>query len=72
MTLLSCVLYIEAALDFAEEEIDFLAGSDIGQRLDEAINQLQTLLYQAEQGRTLQEGLAVVLAGLPNAGKSSC
>jgi tRNA modification GTPase len=63
--------YIEAALDFAEEEIDFLANSDIGQRLDATLNQLQTLLLHAEQGRTLQEGLGVALAGLPNAGKSS-
>jgi tRNA modification GTPase len=63
--------YIEAALDFAEEEIDFLANSDVGQRLDAALNRLQTLLLHAEQGRTLQEGLGVALAGLPNAGKSS-
>ncbi|MDC1288110.1 tRNA uridine-5-carboxymethylaminomethyl(34) synthesis GTPase MnmE, partial [Gammaproteobacteria bacterium] len=63
--------YIEAALDFAEEEIDFLANSDVGQRLDAALNDLQTLLLHAEQGRTLQEGLGVALAGLPNAGKSS-
>jgi len=63
--------YIEAALDFAEEEIDFLASSDVGQRLDAALNGLQTLLLHAEQGRTLQEGLGVALAGLPNAGKSS-
>jgi tRNA modification GTPase len=63
--------YIEAALDFAEEEIDFLASGDVGQRLDAAVNRLQTLLLHAEQGRTLQEGLGVALAGLPNAGKSS-
>ena len=63
--------YIEAALDFAEEEIDFLASGDVGQRLDAALNRLQTLLLHAEQGRTLQEGLGVALAGLPNAGKSS-
>jgi tRNA modification GTPase len=63
--------YIEAALDFAEEEIDFLANGDVGQRLDAALDRLQNLLLQAEQGRTLQEGLGVTLAGLPNAGKSS-
>jgi tRNA modification GTPase len=63
--------YIEAALDFAEEEIDFLAGSDIDKRLDDALRRLQNLLQQAQQGRTLQEGLGVALAGLPNAGKSS-
>ncbi|MCP4389221.1 MAG: tRNA uridine-5-carboxymethylaminomethyl(34) synthesis GTPase MnmE [Gammaproteobacteria bacterium] len=63
--------YIEAALDFAEEEIDFLDNSDIGQRLDACLLHLQQLLEQAQQGRTLQEGLTVSLAGLPNAGKSS-
>ncbi len=64
-------IYIEAALDFAEEEIDFLNSSDISERLDATILQLQALLQQAQQGRTLQEGLSVALAGLPNAGKSS-
>ncbi len=63
--------YVEAALDFAEEEIDFLENSDISQRLEDCARHLQELLQQAEHGRTLQEGLAVALAGLPNAGKSS-
>ena len=63
--------YIEAALDFAEEEIDFLNSGDISLRLEECSRHLQSLLEQAEQGRTLQEGLSVTLAGLPNAGKSS-
>lgn len=63
--------FIEAALDFAEEEIDFLDNPDIGRRLDDCIQHLERLLAQAEQGRTLQEGLSVSLAGLPNAGKSS-
>jgi tRNA modification GTPase len=64
-------VYIEAALDFAEEEIDFLQNSDISQRLIGCTAHLQELLDQAEHGRTLQEGLTVALAGLPNAGKSS-
>jgi len=63
--------FIEAALDFAEEEIDFLDNSDISHRLEDCNRHLETLLAQAEQGRTLQEGLSVSLAGLPNAGKSS-
>ena len=64
-------VYIEAALDFAEEEIDFLDNSNLKQRLDDCHRHLQDLLEQAEHGRTLQEGLTVALAGLPNAGKSS-
>lgn len=63
--------FIEAALDFAEEEIDFLDNSDISERLRDCALHLQELLDQAEHGRTLQEGLTVCLAGLPNAGKSS-
>jgi tRNA modification GTPase len=63
--------YIEAALDFAEEEIDFLENPEISLRLEACLQHLQQLLEQAEQGRTLQEGLTVSLAGLPNAGKSS-
>jgi tRNA modification GTPase len=62
--------YIEAALDFAEEEIDFLENPEISLRLEACLQHLQQLLEQAEQGRTLQEGLTVSLAGLPNAGKS--
>ena len=64
-------VYIEATLDFAEEEIDFLQNTDISQRLQSCIEHLQKMLDQAEQGRTLQEGLSVSLAGIPNAGKSS-
>ena len=63
--------FIEAALDFAEEEIDFLDNPDVSRRLDHCNQHLKKLLAQAEQGRTLQEGLNVSLAGLPNAGKSS-
>ena len=63
--------YIEAALDFAEEEIDFLADSPISDRLENCRLNLENLLQQAEHGRVLNEGLALTLAGLPNAGKSS-
>jgi len=64
-------VYIEAALDFAEEEIDFLDNAEIVRRIDGCSRHIQDLLEQAEHGRTLQEGLTVALAGLPNAGKSS-
>ncbi|MCP3689893.1 MAG: tRNA uridine-5-carboxymethylaminomethyl(34) synthesis GTPase MnmE, partial [Gammaproteobacteria bacterium] len=64
-------VFIESALDFAEEEVDFLADSKISENLLEYQNQLASILQQAEQGRLLNEGLSLVLAGLPNAGKSS-
>jgi tRNA modification GTPase len=63
--------FIEAALDFAEEEIDFLAESDIQSSIQH-ISQLNTkILQQAEKGRVLNEGMTLAIAGLPNAGKSS-
>jgi len=69
--IISLRAFVEAALDFAEEEIDFLADSTIGERLITCLDTLEDILLQAENGRVLNEGLAVVLAGLPNAGKSS-
>ena len=64
-------VFIEAALDFPDEEIDFLEGSDVLGRLDEASSRLQLLLDQAHQGRLLRDGINIAIAGLPNAGKSS-
>ncbi len=63
--------YLEAALDFTDEDIDLLSGSDVTDRLQSLISAVETLLVEAEQGRTLQEGISMSLAGLPNAGKSS-
>ncbi len=63
--------FVEAALDFAEEEIDFLADPTIDGRLLASLEKLQDILLQAENGRVLNEGLTIALAGLPNAGKSS-
>lgn len=63
--------YVEAALDFAEEEIDFLADSSIQDKLDSCQSNLDNLLKQAERGRVLNDGLNVAIVGLPNAGKSS-
>ena len=64
-------MFVESAIDFPEEEIDFLADSTIVNDLETAINHTQTLLKQSEQGSLIKEGLNVVIAGRPNAGKSS-
>ena len=64
-------VYVESALDFAEEEIDFLADAGISEQLQQRQQQVDDILAQAQQGRILNEGLSLVLAGLPNAGKSS-
>ena len=63
--------YIESAIDFPEEEIDFLAESDMAQRIDKLKKDLLLLLNRAKQGRLLRDGMNIVLAGSPNVGKSS-
>lgn len=63
--------YVESAIDFPEEEIDFLADGDIEQRLCAVIEQLDGLFSRCQQGQLLRDGITVVLAGVPNAGKSS-
>ena len=64
-------MFVEAAIDFPEEEIDFLADERIGQQLEQIRQQLQEVLRISQQGALLREGMRVVLAGKPNAGKSS-
>lgn len=64
-------VYVEAALDFPDEEIDFLAEDALHQRFNTIKQQLDQLFDQAEQGRLLRDGMNLVIAGRPNAGKSS-
>jgi tRNA modification GTPase len=64
-------VYVEAAIDFPEEEIDFLADERIGQDLEGLIVQVDTLLRRAHTGQLLRDGMTLVIAGRPNAGKSS-
>lgn len=63
--------YVEAAIDFPDEEIDFLADGKIEAKLNEIIVQLDNVRQEAKQGSILREGMKVVIAGKPNAGKSS-
>ncbi len=69
--LIALRMLVEATLDFPEEEIDFLEKADARGRLDRLAAQLATVLDTAQQGALLREGLKVVIAGQPNAGKSS-
>jgi len=64
-------IYVESALDFPEEEIDFLADDAIAQQLKEIRETLSKVQQSARQGSLLKEGMTVVIAGKPNAGKSS-
>ena len=64
-------IYVESALDFPEEEIDFLADKAISEKLAAVKQNLQQVKVSAQQGRLLKEGMTVVIAGKPNAGKSS-
>ncbi len=63
--------WIEAALDFSEDDIDFLAEPQLACRAQALINAFAALLQRAEQGRRFREGLTVVIAGVANVGKSS-
>jgi tRNA modification GTPase len=64
-------LYVEAAIDFPEEEIDFLSDGKVANDLQHIMGSLAHLLSEARQGSILREGMRVVIAGKPNAGKSS-
>jgi tRNA modification GTPase len=64
-------IYVEAAIDFPEEEIDFLADGKVANDLSQLLTDLDTILAEAQQGSILREGMKVVIAGRPNAGKSS-
>ena len=64
-------MLVEATLDFPEEEIDFLQKADAQGQLERLHLALDTVLSKATQGALLREGIQVVLAGQPNAGKSS-
>jgi tRNA modification GTPase len=70
-SLIEARLHIEAAIDFPEEEVDFLGDSQIRGRLDELALATAQILASASQGALLREGMTIVIAGRPNAGKSS-
>jgi tRNA modification GTPase len=64
-------MYVEAAIDFPEEEIDFLSDNKLEQRLQECDEAFATLIEQTRQGQVLRDGYRLVIVGKPNAGKSS-
>jgi tRNA modification GTPase len=64
-------VYVEAAIDFVDEEIDFLSDGVVENRLTRLLERLAQIQKTAKQGRLLHDGMTIVLAGKPNAGKSS-
>jgi tRNA modification GTPase len=64
-------VFVEATIDFADDDIDFLAESDVLERLDQGRDQLTGLLREAGQGKLLRDGIVLAIIGRPNAGKSS-
>jgi tRNA modification GTPase len=64
-------MYVEAAIDFPEEEIDFLSDGKVEADLHEIVQAVEHLQQAAYVGRVLRDGMNLVIAGLPNAGKSS-
>ncbi|MDD5319149.1 MAG: tRNA uridine-5-carboxymethylaminomethyl(34) synthesis GTPase MnmE [Methylococcales bacterium] len=63
--------YVEAAIDFVDEEIDFLTDGVVENRIVRLLGSIRQIRKTAQQGRLLRDGMTVVMAGKPNAGKSS-
>jgi len=66
-----CRMWVESAIDFPEEEIDFLADQALLEQVAALERAFDTVLAQAREGRVLRDGIQVILLGRPNAGKSS-
>jgi tRNA modification GTPase len=64
-------VFVEATIDFSDEEIDLLASGAVKQKIESIEQDIQVILDAAQQGAILREGLNVAIAGKPNAGKSS-
>lgn len=70
-SLIGLRIYVEAAIDFPEEEIDFLSDGKVEADLKAVMVNLASVMQETNQGTLLREGMNVVIAGRPNAGKSS-
>lgn len=71
LKLINLRMYVEACLDFPEEEIDFISQGRVAEKLSAIIAELSSVFLKARQGSLLREGINVVLVGQPNVGKSS-
>ena len=64
-------VFVESALDFSDEDIDWLADTALAEKIQQARGDLESLQNKAHQGRRLRDGIQVVIVGKPNAGKST-
>ena len=64
-------VWVEAALDFPDEDVDFLADGQVAQRVESVLNDIETLLQRSRSGRLLTDGIRIAIIGKPNSGKSS-
>ena len=69
--LINLRVFVESTIDFSDEELDFIASDEISNRIKKITSAIEEILNQATQGRLLQQGINVIIAGKPNAGKSS-
>lgn len=69
--LINLRMYVEACLDFPEEEIDFITQGKVDEKVDAIAAELKSVFVKAKQGSLLREGIHIVLVGQPNVGKSS-
>ncbi len=69
--LLELRVFVEAAIDFPDEEVDFLAEGEVAERVAKLVDKLHQLLDNTRSGIVLRDGIRLVLAGKPNVGKSS-
>ncbi|MCX7779377.1 MAG: tRNA uridine-5-carboxymethylaminomethyl(34) synthesis GTPase MnmE [Negativicutes bacterium] len=69
--ILGMIAHLEAAIDFPEEDIEQIAAAEVAERIRPVLDEISRLLASAQTGRILREGLATVIIGKPNVGKSS-
>jgi tRNA modification GTPase len=70
-TLIRLRMFVEATLDFPEEDVEFIEKERATEKLNQTRNALQAVIKQAARGQLLHDGIRIVLAGAPNVGKSS-
>ena len=69
--LISIIASVEASIDFVDEDIEFISRYEDGKRIKRAVDEIETLITTADEGRIYKEGIATAIIGRPNVGKSS-